>query len=154
VKQRFIDAGLAISLASTYQYHEADQVLVRRNIEGTKQFLHLAQDVGALGVRVLPNGVPGEGTPDREKILEQIGKSVSECATVGRDLGVQLRLEEHGNGTSNIPTIRKILDYANNPHVYIIWNCSPTDTGTAPGLPKGFEGMKLESQFNLVKGRI
>ena len=154
VKQRFIDAGLAISLASTYQYHEPDQALVRRNIEGTKQFLQLAQDVGAHGVRVFPNAVAGEGTPDREKTLEQIGKSVSECATVGRDLGVELRLEEHGTGTSNIPTIRKILDYANNPHVYIIWNCSPTDTGRAPGLPKGFDGMNIESQFNLVKGRI
>jgi len=154
VKQRFIDAGLAISLASTYQYHEADPVLLRQNIEGTKQFLQLAHDVGALGVRVFPNAVPGEGTPDREKTLEQIGKSVSECATVGHDLGVQLRLEEHGTGTSNIPTIRKILDYANNPHVYIIWNCSPTDTGRAPGLPKGFERMNIESQFNLVKGRI
>ena len=94
--------------------------------------------------------MPDEGNPDREKILEQIGKSVSEAATVG----VQLRLEEHGNGTSNIPVIRRILDYADNPHVWVIWNCSATDTGKAPGLPKGYEGMSLEAQFNLVKGRI
>ncbi len=153
VKQRFIDAGLAISLASTYQYHDTDPAVLRRNIEGTKQFLQLAKDVGALGVRVFPNGVPDEGTPDREKILEQIGKSVSECANTGRDLGVQLRMEEHGTGTSNIPTVKKILDYANNPHVWIIWNCSQSDY-TGQGLPKGSEGMTLEQQFNLVKGRI
>ena len=79
---------------------------------------------------VFPNGVPDEGNPNREKILEQIGKSVSECATVAHGLGVQLRMEEHGNGTSNIPTVRKILDYADNPNVYVIWNCSPSDTGT------------------------
>ena len=154
VKQRFVDAGLAISLASAYEYHAADPAVVRRNIEGTKQFLQLAGDVGALGVRVFPNGVPAEGSADREKVLEQIGRSVSECANVGHGLGVQVRLEEHGNGTSNIPTIKKILDYANNPNVYIIWNCSATDTGKAPGLPKGFEGMNIESQFNLVKTRI
>ena len=154
VKQRFVDAGLAISLASAYQYHDADPATVRRNIEGTKQFLQLAEDVGALGVRVFPNGVPTEGSADREHILEQIGRSVSECANVGHDLGVQVRLEEHGTGTSNIPTIKKILDYANNPNVYIIWNCSATDTGKAPGLPRGFEGMNIESQFNLVKTRI
>jgi len=153
VKQRFIDAGLAISLASAYQYHDTDPAVLRKNIEGTKQFLHLAKDVGALGVRVFPNGVPDEGRPDREKILEQIGKSVSECASTGHDLGVQLRMEEHGNGTSNIPTVRKILDYANNPHVWIIWNCSPSDH-TGQGLPKGSEGMSFEAQFNLVKGRI
>ena len=98
--------------------------------------------------------MPDEGNPDREKILEQIGKSVSEAATVGHSLGVQLRLEEHGNGTSNIPVIKKILDYADNPHVWVIWNCSATDTGKAPGLPKGYEGMSLEAQFNLVRGRI
>jgi len=153
VKQRFIDAGLAISLASAYQYHDTDPAVLRKNIEGTKQFLQLAKDVGALGVRVFPNGVPDEGRPDREKILEQIGKSVSECASTGHDLGVQLRMEEHGNGTSNIPTVRKILDYANNPHVWIIWNCSPSDH-TGQGLPKGSEGMSFEAQFNLVKGRI
>jgi sugar phosphate isomerase/epimerase len=154
VKQRFVDAGLAISLASAYEYHSPDQAVLRRNIEGTKEFLQLAADVGAHGVRVFPNAAPDEGKPDREKILEQIGKSLAETAIVGNNLGVQVRVEEHGNGTSNIPVIRKILDYANNPHVYVIWNCSATDTGKAPGLPKGFEGMNIEAQFNLVKGRI
>jgi sugar phosphate isomerase/epimerase len=154
VKKRFADAGLAISLASAFQYHSPDPAEVRRNIEGTKEFLQLAADVGGLGLRVFPNAVPDEGKPDREKILEQIGKSVAECATAGNNLGVQVRLEEHGNGTSNIPVIRKILDYANNPHVSVIWNCSASDTGKGPGLPKGFEGMNIEAQFNLVKGRI
>ena len=152
VKKRFADAGLPISLASTYQYHDTDPAVLRRNIEGTKEFLQLAADVGALGVRVFPNAVPNEGHADRDKILEQIGKSVAEAATVGHNLGVELRLEEHGQGTSNIPVIRKILDYANNPHVYVIWNCSQTDTGK--GLPAAYEGMGLEAQFNLVKGRI
>ena len=86
VKQRFADAGLAISLASAYQFHSPDQTELGRNIEGAKQFLQLAADVGALGVRVFPNAVPDEGSPDREKILEQIGKSVSEAATVGHSL--------------------------------------------------------------------
>ena len=153
VKKRFADAGLPISLASTFQYHAPDQAELRKNIEGTKDFLQLAADVGALGVRVFPNAVPNEGNPDREKILEQIGKSVAEAATVGHNLGVQLRLEEHGTGTSNIPVIRKILDYAKSPHVYVIWNCSQSDY-TGKGLPKGFEGMGLEAQFNLVKDRI
>jgi sugar phosphate isomerase/epimerase len=154
VKQRFADAGLAISLASAYEFHSPVQAELRKNIEGTKAFLQLAADVGAQGVRVFPNAVPDEGKPDRERILEQIGKSLAEAATVGHNLGVELRVEEHGTGTSNIPVIRKILDYANHPHVYVIWNCSATDTGKVPGLPKGFEGMSLEAQFNLVKGRI
>ena len=153
VKKRFADAGLAISLASAFQYHYTDAAELRKNIEGTKQYLQLAADVGALGIRVFPNAAPKEGDPTREKILEQIGKSVSECATTGYNLGVQVRLEEHGQGTANIPVIRQILDYANNPHVYIIWNNSNSDY-TGEGLPKGYEGMGLEAQFNLVKDRI
>jgi sugar phosphate isomerase/epimerase len=154
VKRRFADAGLAISLASAHEFHSPDPAILRKNIDGTKAFLQLAADVGAQGVRVFPNAVPDEGKPDRERILEQIGKSLAETAVVGKNLGVQVRVEEHGNGTSNIPVVRKILDYANNPDVYVIWNCSPTDTGKTPGLPNGFEGMNIETQFNLVKGRI
>lgn len=154
VKQRFADAGLVISLASAFQYHSPDVAEVRKNIEGTKEYLQLAADVGAQGVRVFPNAAPDEGRPERQKILEQIGKSLAECATTGHSLGVQVRVEEHGNGTSNIPVIKQILDYANNPHVAMIWNCSASDTGKGPGLPKGFEGMGIEAQFNLVKGRI
>ena len=153
VKKRFADAGLAISLASAFQYHSPDPSELRKNIEGTKQYLQLAADVGALGIRVFPNAVAREGDPSREKTLEQIGKSVSECANTGHNLGVQLRLEEHGTGTANIPVIKKILDYADNPHVYIIWNNSDSDY-TGKNLPKGYEGMSLEDQFNLVKDRI
>lgn len=152
VKKKFQDAGIAISLASAFQYHSTDPAELRANIEGTKQYLQLAADVGAQGIRVFPNAVPVEGDPTREKIMEQIGKSVSECATTSNNLGVQVRIEVHGQGTANIPVIRKILDYADNPYVYVILNCSRSDTGE--GLPAGYEGMGLEAQFNLVKDRI
>jgi sugar phosphate isomerase/epimerase len=153
VKKRFADSGLAISLASAFQYHFTDPAELRKNIEGTKEYLQLAADVGALGIRVFPNAVPKEGDKTREKILEQIGKSVAECANVGHNLGVEVRLEEHGQGTANIPVIKQILDYADNPYVYVIWNNSDSDY-TGEGLPKGYEGMSLEAQFNLVKDRI
>ncbi len=153
IKKRFIDANIALSLASAFSYHHEDQDELKKSIEGTKEFLQLAADVGAQGIRVFPNAVPEEGNPTRKKILEQIGKSVSECASVGNNLGVELRLEEHGQGTANIPVIKQILDYADNPYVYVIWNCSQSDY-TGEGLPKGYEGMSLEAQFDLVKDRI
>jgi sugar phosphate isomerase/epimerase len=153
VKKRFADANIAISLASAFEYHSPDPDELRKNIEGTKEYLQLAADVGAQGVRVFPNAVPDEGDETREKILEQIGKSVAELGNFGHNLGVQVRLEEHGHGTENIPVIKKILDYADNPYVYIIWNCPPSDF-TGEGLPGGYEGMGLEAQFNMVKDRI
>jgi sugar phosphate isomerase/epimerase len=144
VKKRFQDAGLEISLASGFMYHSPDKAELRKNIEGSKEYLQLAADVGAHGIRVFPNAIPKEGQKERERMMEQIGKSVSEVATVGHNLGVEVRLEEHGTNTENIPVIKKILDYADNPYVYIIWNSSPNDFAS-PG---------LETQFNMVKDRI
>lgn len=37
--------------------------------------------------------------------------------------------------------------------MYVIWNCSQSDY-TGEGLPKGYEGMSLEAQFDMVKDRI
>jgi sugar phosphate isomerase/epimerase len=153
VEKRFADANIAISLASAFSYHYEDKAELRKNIEETKEYLQLAADVGAEGIRVFPNAVPREGDNNREKILEQIGKSVSECANEGNRLGVEVRLEEHGQGTSNIPVIKQILDYADNPYVYVIWNCSQSDF-TGEGLPKGYEGLGLEAQFDMVKDKI
>lgn len=153
IKKRFADANIAISLASAFSYHYDNQEELKKSIEGTKEYLQLAADIGAHGIRVFPNAVPEEGNPEREKVLQQIGRSVAECATVGNNLGVELRLEEHGKGTNNIPVIKQILDYADNPYVYVIWNCSDSDY-TGEGLPKGYEGMGLEAQFDMVKDRI
>lgn len=143
VKKRFEDSPLeAISLASAFQYHFTDPAELKKNIEGTKEYLQLAADVGAIGIRVFPNAFP-QGV-DREKTMEQIGKSLAEVGQFGHDLGVDVRVCVHGSGTDHVPVIKKIIDYSNNPYVYVNWNCSPNDT----------EGGGLEKNFNLVKERI
>jgi sugar phosphate isomerase/epimerase len=143
VKKRFEDSPMeAISLASAFQYHYPDPQELKKNIEGTKEYLQLAADVGAIGIRVFPNAFP-EGV-DREKNMEQIGKSLGEVGEFGHNLGVDVRVCVHGNGTDHIPVIRKILDYSNSKHVYVNWNCSPNDT----------EGEGLEKNFNMVKDQI
>lgn len=143
VKKRFADSPLeAISLASAFQYHFADPGELRNNIEGTKEYLQLAADVGAIGIRVFPNAFI-EGV-DREKTMEQIGKALAEVGQFGHDLGVDVRVCVHGKGTDHVPVIKKIIDYSDSPYVYVNWNCSPNDT----------ENGGLEENFNLVKDRI
>jgi sugar phosphate isomerase/epimerase len=143
VKKRFEDSPLeAISLASAFAYHHPDQNELKSHIEGTKEYLQLAADIGAQGIRVFPNALP-DGI-DPEKTMEQIGKSVAEVGLVGHNLGVDVRLEEHGRGTDNIPVIKKIIDYSESPHVYVLWNSSPNDV----------LGEGLEANFNMVKDRI
>jgi sugar phosphate isomerase/epimerase len=143
VRKRFEDSPLeAISLASAFQYHYTDQALVKEHIEGTKEYLDLAHDVGAIGIRVFPNAFP-EGA-SKEKTMEQIGKALAEVGEYGHRLGVDVRVCVHGNGTDNVPVIGKILDYSGSDHVFVNWNCAPSDT----------EGEGLEKNFNMVKDRI
>jgi sugar phosphate isomerase/epimerase len=143
VKKRFKDSPLeAISLASAFQYHFTDQNELRKNIEGTKEYLQLAADVGAIGIRVFPNAFP-EGV-NREKTMEQIGKSLAEVGEFGHNVGVDVRVCVHGNGTNSVPVIKKIIDYSQSPYVYVNWNCDATDT----------QGEGFTANFNSVKDRI
>jgi sugar phosphate isomerase/epimerase len=143
VRKRFKDSALeTISLASAFQYHSPDQAELKKNIEGTKEYIKLAKEVGATGIRVFPNAFVN-GT-DKEKTMEQIGKALAEVATYGHDNGVEIRVCVHGNGTNTPPVIKKIIDYSQNPYVYVNWNCGGPDV-TDGG---------LENNFNLLKDRI
>jgi len=143
VKKRFENSALeTISLASAFQYHSPDRSELKRNIEGTKEYVKLARDVGATGIRVFPNAFV-DGV-DKDKTMEQIGKALAEVASFGNDYGVEIRVCVHGNGTNSVPVIKKIIDYSNSPYVYVNWNCDLLDTS----------GKGLEYNFNLVKDRM
>jgi len=143
VKKQFEDSPLeAISLASAFKYHYTDPAELKKNIEGTKEYTLLARDVGAIGIRVFPNTLPEGVSP--EKTMEQIGKALAEVGEFAYNHGVEIRVCAHGDGTRNIPVIKKIIDYSESPHVYVNWNCSSTD----------LEGEGLEYNFNLIKDRI
>ncbi|MGM0621973.1 MAG: sugar phosphate isomerase/epimerase family protein [Bacteroidota bacterium] len=143
VKKRFEDSPLeAISLASAFKYHYPDAKELKENIEGTKEYLQLAADVGAIGIRVFPNTLPEGVNP--EKTMEQIGKALAEVGEFGHNVGVDVRVCAHGDGTRNIPVIKKIIDYGDNPYIYVNWNCSSTD----------LEDGGLEENFNSIKDRI
>ena len=143
VKKRFADSALeAISLASAFSYHSPDQAELQKNIVGTKEYLQLAADVGAIGIRVFPNALPENVS--KEKTMEQIGKALAEVGEFGYNLGVDVRVCIHGKGTNYVPIIRRIIDYSGSPHVYVNWNCDQRD----------LEGEGFEYNFNLVKDRI
>jgi len=143
VKKRFEDSALeSISLASAFQYHSPDKAELKRNIEGTKEYVKLAKEVGATGIRVFPNAFV-DGV-DREKTMAQIGKALAEVGTYANDYGVEIRVCVHGNGTNSVPVIKKIIDYSECPYVYVNWNCDLLDNA----------GEGLEYNFNLVQDRI
>lgn len=144
VRKRFADSPVKIGgLGTICEFHAADPAVVRKNVDETKQWVKLAQDIGSPGVKVRPNGLPKD-VPE-EKTLEQIGKALAECGAAARDHGVLIQLEVHGEGTSRLPRVRKIMDHAgNHPGVRVCWNSNQTDL-----LDDGFA-----ANFKLVRDQI
>ena len=128
VRQRFADSSIEIAgLGSAFEYDALDPDEVRRNVEDTKSYVELARDVGAPGVKVRPNrDHVAEGVP-LEQTLEQIGRALRQCGDFARDLGIEIRLEVHGQVTCEPPNIRCILDHADCDNVFACWNSNMQD---------------------------
>jgi sugar phosphate isomerase/epimerase len=143
VRKRFQDSKVQLmGLGSAFDYHTPDAAKLKGDIEATKEYIILAHDVGATGVKVRPNGLPKEVPV--EKTLAQIGRSLREIGEFGEGHGVAIRLEVHGQGTSLLPNIKKIMDTANHANVGVCWNSNPTD----------LDGEGFDYNFNLVKDKI
>ena len=143
VKKRFEDSPLeVISLASGFEYHSPDPAVLKKNIEGTREYILLARDVGAVGIRVFGNSLP-DGIPE-ERSMEQIAKALAEVGDFGYNNGIEIRICVHGNKTDRPAVIKKILDLSPSSHVYVNWNCNQADV----------EGQGLEYNFNLLRDRI
>ena len=128
VKKRFADSAVElVGLGSAFEYDAVDLEVLQSHIDGTKEYVRLASDLGVGGVKVRPNNVHvDEGIPI-EQTLEQIGVSLRECGEFARDLGVQIRLEVHGRTTSDRPTSAKFSTYADHDNVFVCWNSNATD---------------------------
>ena len=144
VRKQFEGSPIKIGgLGTTCEFHAADQAVVRKNIDETKEWVKLAKDLGSPSVKVRPNGLVKD-VPE-EKTLEQIGKSLAECAAFAQDNGIKVQLEVHGTETQRVPRIRKIFDHAGNPAALrACWNSNQTDL-----LDGGFD-----ANFKLLKDQI
>jgi sugar phosphate isomerase/epimerase len=126
VRKRFEDSPVQLAgLGSAFEYQAVDPAEVRKNIEGTKEYVRLAHDVGSPGVKVRPNGIP-KGA-DLDKTLRQIGRALHEVGEDAAGFGVEIRVEVHGAVTSDLHNLAKIIAYADHPNVFVCWNSNPSD---------------------------
>ena len=143
VKKQFADSPVEIiGMGTNEQYDWPDPKRLQESVETTKKWLHLSKDIGGSGVKVKPNQF-NEGVP-KEKTLEQIGKALNELGKYALDMGQQIRLEVHGNGTQELPNIKQIMDQVHNAGSTVCWNCNDQD----------LIGEGLEYNFNLVKDKF
>jgi sugar phosphate isomerase/epimerase len=126
VKKRLEDSAVQLAgLGSAFEYQSKVPAEVRRNIDGTKEYVRLAHDIGAPGVKVRPNGIPAGA--DLDATLRQIGQALHEVGEDAAKFGIEIRVEVHGRVTSQLDHFAKILQYAGHPNVYACWNSNDTD---------------------------
>jgi len=126
VRKKFADSPVRLlSLGTMCEYHSPDRSVVDRNIEETKRWCELAHDLGCLGVKVRPNGLPKE-VPE-EKTLAQIGNALERCGESARSSGVELWVEVHGAGSQEPSRMQRILELAHHSSVGICWNSNDAD---------------------------
>lgn len=126
VRKRFENSSVKLAgLGSAFEYQATDPAVVKKNVEGTKEYVRLAHDLGAPGVKVRPNGLPRGA--DLDSTLRQIGRALHEVGEYAEGYGVEVRVEVHGGTTQLLPNLAKIIQYADHPNVYVCWNSNPTD---------------------------
>ncbi len=141
VHNRFTDTSVRLlSLGSTCEFHSPDAAIVRKNIDETRRFVELAHDIGALGVKVRPNGIPKD-VPE-EKTLEQIGKALRECGEHAMGYGVEIWVEVHGRDSCIPGRMRRMMEVADHPMVGICWNSNPEDVENR-SVQRGFDLLKF-----------
>ncbi|NQU25231.1 MAG: TIM barrel protein [Candidatus Nealsonbacteria bacterium] len=142
VKKRFDDSPVVhVGPGSNERFDYPDAAALNQAIETTKAFVKLSHDTGGSGVKVKPNSF--QKGVEREKTIEQIGRSLNVLGKFAGDYGQEIRLEVHGS-CGPLPVIKQIMDVADNPNVGVCWNCNGDE----------LEGKGLAYHFNLVKDRF
>ena len=142
VSKRFADSPVVlVGLGSNERFDNPDPAVVSKAIEKSKEFVVLSHDVGGSGVKVKPDRFYDD--VPREKTIEQIGGALNELGSFAAGWGQQIRLEVHGQ-CAQLPTIKAIMDVADNPNVSVCWNSNAQD----------LEDPGLEHNFNLVRDRF
>lgn len=126
VAEKFARTRLRLlSYGSTCEFHSPDPAVRKKNIEDCKQFIDLAHDTNAWGVKVRPNGISKELGVD--KTIETIGACLREVGDYAGRMGVEIWMEVHGKDTQSPPISAAILKAAKHEAVGACWNSNPTD---------------------------
>ena len=126
VRERFTKTKVKLlSYGSTCEFESPDEAVRREQINIGKSFVDLANDTGAIAVKVRPNGLPA-GVPV-ETTVKNIAGGLRELGDYGQAKGIEIWMEVHGAKTQEFPLAAEILRTAGHKNVGACWNSNPTD---------------------------
>ncbi len=126
VRKRFESSKVKlVSFGTICEFHSPNAAERNKQVGIGKQFVDLARDLGAIGVKVRPNGW-GDGV-SHEVTIRNIGGSLRELGDYGAGKGIQIWMEVHGEGTADAKVTQAIMKAAQHKNVGLCWNCNQTD---------------------------
>jgi sugar phosphate isomerase/epimerase len=128
-----------VSYGTTCRFQSPDPAERRQQVDIAKQFVDLAHDTGALGIKIQPMGFP-DGV-SKETTIQNFGASLRELGDYGAGQKVEIWMEVHGRGTSDPPVAAAIVKAAGHKNVGVCWNSNDTDV-TNGSVKASFEMLK------------
>jgi sugar phosphate isomerase/epimerase len=128
-----------VSYGTTCRFQSPDPAERRQQVDIAKQFVDLAHDTGALGIKIQPMGFP-DGV-SKETTIQNFGASLRELGDYGAGQKVEIWMEVHGRGTSDPPVAAAIVKAAGHTNVGVCWNSNDTDV-TNGSVKASFELLK------------
>ncbi len=126
VRRRFETSKVRlVSYGTTCEFHSPDDAEREKQIALATQFIDLARDTGARGIKVRPNDFP-DGVP-RAVTIERIGAALRKVGDYAAQRGIEVYLEIHGEKTGLPPICAAIMRTTDHPQVGLCWNSDPTD---------------------------
>jgi sugar phosphate isomerase/epimerase len=126
VRERFERSKVRLlSYGTTCEFHSPEAAVRQEQVKTGQQFVDLAHDTGAWGIKVRPNAFP-KGVP-RETTIQNIAAGLHELGEYGQGKGVEIWLEVHGSET-RIPSVcAAIMQATKHKQVGLCWNSNDTD---------------------------
>ena len=128
-----------VAYGTTCEFHSASAQERQKQVQIAKEFIDLAHDTGALGVKVRPNGLPAE--VPKETTIGNIGAALRELGEYGSAKRVGVWLEVHGSQTSPPPIAAAIMKATAHDNAALCWNSNNVDMVNG----------SVEQSFNLLK---
>ena len=126
VRQRFEQSKIRlVSYGTTCRFQSPDPAERKKQVDVAKQFVDLARDTGAFGIKIQPMGFP-DGV-SKETTIQNFGASLRELGEYGLGQKVEIWMEVHGRGTSDPPVAAAIVKAAGHKNVGVCWNSNETD---------------------------